>query len=76
MSASADPVETFIARWQAADDVCVFERRVYFRHGDGSRSNGCIDCYCRACFVLEAKQTRLSESFGRTCRLDDRRWMG
>jgi hypothetical protein len=97
MSAPADPVETFIARWQAAggseranyqlfvtelcellalpkpepamaeaaDNAYVFERRVNFRHGDGSSSNGYIDCYRRACFILEAKQTRLRESLGR-----------
>lgn len=35
----------------------VFERRVDFKHADGSRSAGRIDCYRRGCFVLEAKQS-------------------
>jgi hypothetical protein len=35
----------------------VFERRVNFKHSDGSRSAGRIDCYRRVCFVLEAKQS-------------------
>ncbi|MBZ0223020.1 MAG: class I SAM-dependent DNA methyltransferase [Dokdonella sp.] len=36
----------------------VFERRVGFRHGDGSQSWGYIDLYRRGCFVLEAKDVR------------------
>ena len=35
----------------------VFERHVTFKHSDGSRTNGRIDCYRRNCFVLEAKQS-------------------
>jgi len=35
----------------------VFERRVDFKHPDGSRSAGRIDCYRRGSFVLEAKQS-------------------
>ncbi|WP_018429738.1 DNA methyltransferase [Hoeflea sp. 108] len=35
----------------------VFERRVDFKHPDGSRSAGRIDCYRRGCFILEAKQS-------------------
>ncbi|MBB4302097.1 hypothetical protein GGD81_001121 [Rhodobium orientis] len=35
----------------------VFERRVDFKHPDGSRTAGRIDCYKRDCFVLEAKQS-------------------
>lgn len=35
----------------------VFERRVDFKHPDGSRSVGRIDCYRRGCFILEAKQS-------------------
>ena len=35
----------------------VFEHRVDFKHPDGSRSAGRIDCYKRNCFVLEAKQS-------------------
>ncbi|MDP2808687.1 MAG: class I SAM-dependent DNA methyltransferase, partial [Rhodocyclaceae bacterium] len=53
------------ARAEASDNVYVFEHRVTFRHGDGSSSNGYIDCYRRAAFILEAKQTRLAETIGR-----------
>ncbi|UJQ93353.1 class I SAM-dependent DNA methyltransferase [Mariluticola halotolerans] len=35
----------------------VFERRVDFKHPDGSRTAGFIDCYKRDSFVLEAKQS-------------------
>ena len=35
----------------------VFERRVDFKHPDGSRSAGRIDLYRRGCFILEAKQS-------------------
>ncbi|MDO8788562.1 MAG: hypothetical protein Q7J42_10880 [Sulfuritalea sp.] len=45
------------AQAEASDNAYVFERRVTFRHGDGSSSNGFIDCYRRAAFILEAKQT-------------------
>ncbi|MBN8728460.1 MAG: class I SAM-dependent DNA methyltransferase [Xanthomonadales bacterium] len=44
-----------------ADDrtnAYVFERRVVFRHGDGSESYGYIDLYRRGAFVLEAKDVR------------------
>lgn len=47
---------------QAADDrdnAYVFERRVTFRHGDGSESNGFIDLYRRGAFVCEAKKIKL-----------------
>jgi len=54
------------AQDDARDNAYVFERRVIFRHGDGSSSNGFIDCYRRACFNLEAKQTRLAEAIGKT----------
>jgi hypothetical protein len=40
------------------DNAYVFERRVTFRHGDGSASNGFVDCYRRGAFVLEAKKIR------------------
>jgi SAM-dependent methyltransferase len=53
------------AQADAADNAYVFERRVTFRHGDGSSSNGYIDCYRRATFILEAKQTRLAEEQGK-----------
>ena len=35
----------------------VFERRVDFKHPDGTPTAGRIDCYRRNCFVLEAKQS-------------------
>ena len=47
------------ARDDTRDNAYVFERRVSFRHGDGSSSNGRIDCYKRGHFVLEAKKIRL-----------------
>ncbi len=34
-----------------------FERRVDFRHDDGSTTTGRIDLYKRGCFVMEAKQS-------------------
>ena len=40
------------------DNAYVFERRVVFHHGDGSTSNGFIDCYRRAAFIGEAKKIR------------------
>jgi len=39
----------------------VFERRVTFRHGDGSTSNGFIDCYRRGSAIIEAKKLRLGK---------------
>lgn len=36
----------------------VFERRIVFHHGDGSVSNGFIDCYKRGSFIGEAKKIR------------------
>lgn len=41
-----------------AHNAYVFERRVGFRHGDGSQSWGYIDLYRRGAFVLEAKDVR------------------
>jgi hypothetical protein len=35
----------------------VFERRIDFKHPDGSRTAGRIDCYRRGSFILEAKQS-------------------
>ncbi len=46
------------AREDTRDNAYVFERRVTFRHGDGSASAGRIDCYRRSAFVLEAKKLR------------------
>ncbi|MFN4325792.1 MAG: class I SAM-dependent DNA methyltransferase [Azonexus sp.] len=40
------------------DNAYVFERRIVFHHGDGSTSNGFIDCYKRGCFIGEAKKIR------------------
>lgn len=40
------------------DNPYVFERRVIFHHGDGSTSNGFIDCYKRGAFIGEAKKIR------------------
>jgi hypothetical protein len=41
------------------DNAYVFERRVTFRHGDGSTSNGFIDCYRRGSAIIEAKKLKL-----------------
>jgi hypothetical protein len=38
------------------DNGYVFERRVTFRHGDGSETAGFIDLYRRGAFVCEAKR--------------------
>jgi hypothetical protein len=46
------------AREDTRENAYVFERRVRFRHGDGSESEGRIDCYKRGAFVLEAKRLR------------------
>ncbi len=46
------------AREDTRDNAYVFERRVTFRHGDGSESAGRIDCYRRSHFVLEAKKIK------------------
>ncbi|SBT10507.1 conserved hypothetical protein [Candidatus Propionivibrio aalborgensis] len=47
------------AREDTRDNAYVFERRITFRHGDGSSSTGRIDCYRRSHFVLEAKKIKL-----------------
>jgi hypothetical protein len=46
------------AREDTRDNAYVFERRITFRHGDGTESPGFIDCYRRAAFVLEAKKVK------------------
>jgi len=46
------------------DNAYVFERRVIFRHGDGSESHGYIDLYRRGNFVCEAKKVRKNEGKG------------
>jgi len=52
------------AREDTRDNAYVFERRVTFRHGDGTESSGFIDCYRRGNFVLEAKKIRKAEGSG------------
>ena len=47
------------AREDTRDNAYCFERRVVFQHGDGTQSQGFIDLYRRACYVLESKQTGL-----------------
>ncbi|MBI4294173.1 MAG: class I SAM-dependent DNA methyltransferase [Betaproteobacteria bacterium] len=49
------------AREDTRDNAYVFERRVSFRHGDGSESNGFADLYRRGAFVLEAKKIRKAD---------------
>lgn len=53
------------AREGTEDNAYVFERRVDFRHGDGSESRGFIDLYRRQAFVCEAKQTGETLGSGR-----------
>ncbi len=45
------------AREETRFNDYVFERNVTFRHPNGTSSTGRIDCYKKACFVLEAKQS-------------------
>lgn len=52
------------AQEDTRDNAYVFERRVTFRHGDGSESRGFIDCYRRSAFVLEAKKIRQNDGKG------------
>ncbi|MCK6405133.1 MAG: class I SAM-dependent DNA methyltransferase [Rhodocyclaceae bacterium] len=59
------------AREDTRDNAYVFERRVTFRHGDGSESAGRIDCYKRGHFVLEAKKIKLAIKTGATKGFDD-----
>ena len=46
------------------DNAYVFERRVTFRHGDGSETAGFIDLYRRGSFVCEAKRIGKPEGVG------------
>ncbi len=48
------------AREDTRDNAYVFERRIVFKHGDGSESSGRIDLYRRAHFVCEAKKVKLN----------------
>lgn len=50
------------ATGQPDQDGYVFERRVAFRHGDGSESVGFIDLYRRGAFVLEAKKLKVGSA--------------
>jgi hypothetical protein len=52
------------AREDTRDNAYVFERRITFRHGDGTESPGFIDCYRRAAFVLEAKKVKQAAGKG------------
>ena len=52
------------ARGDIQTDSYCFERRVVFQHGDGTQSQGFIDLYRRACYVLESKQTGLALDTG------------
>ena len=45
------------AQEQVERNDYVFERRVDFKHDDGSRTAGRVDLYRRDCFVMEAKQS-------------------
>ena len=55
------PPPDFASEENARNDY-VFERRVDFKHPDGSTSPGRIDCYKRGCFILEAKQSANRQS--------------
>jgi hypothetical protein len=50
-----------MAREENERNDYVFERRIDFKHPDGTTSSGFIDCYRKNCFVLEAKQSRKRE---------------
>ncbi len=52
------------AREDTRNNAYVFERRITFRHGDGTESPGFIDCYRRATFVLEAKKVKQAGAKG------------
>ncbi|MBL8490343.1 MAG: class I SAM-dependent DNA methyltransferase, partial [Rhodocyclaceae bacterium] len=50
---------------EAGGNAYCFERRVDFRHGDGSASVGFIDCYRRGSFVGETKRLQPRPGSGR-----------
>ena len=52
------------ARGDTQENAYCFEHRVIFQHGDGTASQGFIDLYRRACYVLECKQTGLTLDTG------------
>lgn len=43
---------------EAGENAWCFERRIMFHHGDACPSAGCIDCYRRNVFLLEAKKLK------------------
>src|SRR5947208_6776675 len=47
-----------LAREENSLNDYVFERRIDFKHPDGTTTSGFIDCYRKNSFVLEAKQSR------------------
>ena len=55
------PQPDFASEENARNDY-VFERRIDFKHPDGSTSPGRIDCYKRGSFILEAKQSANRQS--------------
>lgn len=55
------PAPEFSASNNAQNDYA-YERRITFKHPDGSTSPGRIDLYKRGCFVLESKQSSLREA--------------
>ena len=52
------------AQSDTASDDYVFERRIAFRHPNGTTTPGWIDCYKRDSFILEAKQSRKRSTKG------------
>ena len=46
------------AQADSAENAYVFERHVKLGQGDGTQSDGFLDCYRRGAFVLEAKKIR------------------
>jgi len=55
------PAPAFSASNNAQNDYA-YERRISFKHPDGSTTPGRIDLYKRGCFVLESKQSSLREA--------------
>lgn len=55
------PAPSFSASNNAQNDYA-YERRITFKHPDGSQTPGRIDLYKRGCFVLESKQSSQREA--------------
>ncbi len=55
------PAPAFSASNNAQNDYA-YERRIAFKHPNGTTSPGRIDLYKRGCFVLESKQSTLREA--------------